>query len=219
MMYNSLPHLYMNEYTLGKQMAAKKYIPYVLKLKDPRWQKKRLEVFEHNNFTCSGCGATDKTLNAHHPIYEKDKEPWEYPNETLMCLCDDCHYAAHDEEALLDYFVKLVKTGGLIHGHSRYRDIWFCAGMLSGLVHEEGMEFIFFNEKYAAGISHYLNIDSKELIKQVVEVEKDYGKQGIIPWGAIDQMQRDGWNKEPITEDHPYLMPVYDLQKKKSLIV
>lgn len=64
---------------------------YAEKLKDPRWQKKRLEVFEHDKWTCKECGATDKTLNVHHLFYHQGFDPWDYAKEELITLCDDCH--------------------------------------------------------------------------------------------------------------------------------
>jgi hypothetical protein len=60
-------------------------------LRDPRWQKKRLEVMQRENFTCEECGDVSQTLNVHHSYYEKGKSPWEYPSESLHCLCETCH--------------------------------------------------------------------------------------------------------------------------------
>jgi 5-methylcytosine-specific restriction endonuclease McrA len=63
---------------------------YSEKLKDPRWQKKRLEVLERAGWACEDCGTDTKQLEVHHPLYLKGREPWEY-NKSLMCLCSDCH--------------------------------------------------------------------------------------------------------------------------------
>jgi 5-methylcytosine-specific restriction endonuclease McrA len=64
---------------------------YADKLKDPRWQKKRLEVFQRDGFSCRACGDTTKTLNVHHLRYKKGGEPWESPLSDLMTLCEYCH--------------------------------------------------------------------------------------------------------------------------------
>lgn len=64
---------------------------YSQKLKDPRWQKKRLEVMEAANFTCQTCGSTTNTLTVHHINYRRGAEPWDYEASELQCLCDDCH--------------------------------------------------------------------------------------------------------------------------------
>lgn len=64
---------------------------YSEKLKDPRWQKKRLQIFERDKFTCTGCGETKKTLHVHHALYLKNKDPWDYENDFLHTLCENCH--------------------------------------------------------------------------------------------------------------------------------
>lgn len=64
---------------------------YWEKLKDPRWQKKRLEVLERAEWKCEHCGDSASTLHVHHGYYEKGLEPWEYHNSTLWALCEGCH--------------------------------------------------------------------------------------------------------------------------------
>lgn len=64
-------------------------------LKDPRWQKKRLEVMSAHKWTCQTCGDDKNTLHVHHPKYEPGRAPWEYDN--LVCLCEACHSKVHDK--------------------------------------------------------------------------------------------------------------------------
>lgn len=64
---------------------------YSEKLKDPRWQKRRLEIMSRDDFTCRNCSDSTKTLNVDHKIYRKGLEPWEYSDEDLWTLCEDCH--------------------------------------------------------------------------------------------------------------------------------
>jgi len=64
---------------------------YAEKLRDPRWQKKRLEIMQRDGFACCNCGDSESTLNIHHWYYQKATEPWDYPNDALSCLCEDCH--------------------------------------------------------------------------------------------------------------------------------
>jgi len=63
---------------------------YLDKLKDPRWQRKRLEVMQRDNFTCFDTGIKDEPLNVHHCHYSKGG-PWETPTELLMTLTEDAH--------------------------------------------------------------------------------------------------------------------------------
>ena len=64
---------------------------YYEKLKDPRWQRKRLEILARDFFTCLHCGDTDKQLHVHHLSYLGINNPWEALNEYLITICDDCH--------------------------------------------------------------------------------------------------------------------------------
>lgn len=70
---------------------AKDKRTYWEKLKDPRWQKRRLEILQRAEFQCENCGDGSETLHVHHGYYRKDLEPWEYPQESLWCLCESCH--------------------------------------------------------------------------------------------------------------------------------
>lgn len=72
-------------------MSEYRSIPYSEKLKDPRWQKKRLEVFERDDWTCQYCGEKETTLAVHHLIYRQGIEPWEYVKDDLLTVCEDCH--------------------------------------------------------------------------------------------------------------------------------
>lgn len=69
---------------------------YSEKLKDPRWQKKRLEVLQRDEFTCLFCGDTKSTLHVHHAIYFKGLNPWEYDDSELITLCESCHEFEHE---------------------------------------------------------------------------------------------------------------------------
>lgn len=82
-------------------VAAKK--TYWEKLKDPRWQRKRLEVLEANDFLCQKCFDGESTLHVHHKEYFKGHEPWEYEMDQLTVLCESCHESHHEYKDLLKY--------------------------------------------------------------------------------------------------------------------
>jgi 5-methylcytosine-specific restriction endonuclease McrA len=65
---------------------------YSEKLKDPRWQKKRLEVLQRDNFACQHCEDKETSLHIHHTYYEFGKDIWDYEKESLITLCETCHY-------------------------------------------------------------------------------------------------------------------------------
>ena len=78
-------------------------------LKDPRWQKKRLEIMNRDNWTCQSCFSTDITLHVHHLRYSG--KPWEAPDICLITLCEKCH---EFEEGLKDHdLYDLIADAGL----------------------------------------------------------------------------------------------------------
>ena len=64
-------------------------------LKSPKWQKKRLEILQRDEFKCTFCESDDKQLHVHHIYYLKGKKPWEYDNDMYKTLCDECHDLHH----------------------------------------------------------------------------------------------------------------------------
>lgn len=65
---------------------------YSEKLRDPRWQKKRLEILNRDEFTCQFCGEKEITLNIHHFCYDKSGNPWAVNDWDLVTVCEDCHH-------------------------------------------------------------------------------------------------------------------------------
>lgn len=75
--------------------------PYWQLLKDPRWQKKRLEILERDEWRCKSCyeglypnseeNYDLETLHVHHKSYEWGKDPWDYPDWNFVTLCESCH--------------------------------------------------------------------------------------------------------------------------------
>jgi len=81
---------------------------YSEKLRDPKWQKKRLGILNRDNWTCRVCGDKENTLHIHHLYYKKGAEPWDYPDDALRTLCGDCHECETD--FLRDYEDDLIRS-------------------------------------------------------------------------------------------------------------
>jgi hypothetical protein len=94
---------------------------YAKKLLDPRWQKKRLDILHRDDFTCQACGDKTTTLHVHHCFYEWKRDPWDYPDTSLVTLCEPCH---EEETAIVAetkglFWQTLAEQGiraGEIHG-------------------------------------------------------------------------------------------------------
>ena len=68
---------------------------YADKLRDPRWQKLRLEILQRDNFTCLACCLKENELHVHHLRYARGN-PWESAHEDLVSLCKRCHKEAEE---------------------------------------------------------------------------------------------------------------------------
>ena len=67
---------------------------YVEQLRDPRWQRKRLEVLSAAAWRCGRCQNSRRTLHVHHRKY-RPVAVWEYESAELEVLCEPCHRQEH----------------------------------------------------------------------------------------------------------------------------
>ena len=86
---------------------------YKEQIKSPKWQKRRLEILEKDNFACQLCGDTETMLNVHHLCYHKDRNIWDYEDWELMTLCEDCHKEEHSSMDDLISEIESLKSSGL----------------------------------------------------------------------------------------------------------
>ena len=106
------------------------------KYRDRRWQKKRLRIMERAGFRCEMCGSGDpkQTLNVHHGFYRSKADPWDYPDDTLWCLCEGCHEEAGDHKH--DCQVELARINPAFLGITFYLIRAFRSGIF--LFDDEG---------------------------------------------------------------------------------
>ncbi|MDP1594149.1 MAG: hypothetical protein Q8L80_07895 [Gallionella sp.] len=127
---------------------------YSEKLKDPRWQKLRLEVMNANGFCCEICGDAESTLHVHHKEYLKGHEVWEYEVRQLSVVCESCHAAEHESTDIL----KMVCSYAPMDGPCNRSEIAFViAGHLNipfeKLIKESGMsDCTWTRAQYEAGM-------------------------------------------------------------------
>lgn len=78
-----------------------------------QWKIKREEILKRDNYTCRHCGKTNCMLQVHHKYYNKYPDnsyppPWDYPNEALITLCNECHKKEHELKIIKTYYKKYV---------------------------------------------------------------------------------------------------------------
>ena len=83
---------------------------YSEKLKDPRWQKKRLKVLERDGWACQVCESKEMTLHVHHLKYVKSGNPWDSPLRDLQTLCEQCHGILKDMKEQIKTINKHLKV-------------------------------------------------------------------------------------------------------------
>lgn len=92
---------------------------YSEKLNNPLWQRKRLEIFTRDNWSCTQCGCEYRTLHIHHKTYIKGANPWEYDDKFLTTLCHICHQKEHeviiDPERKYEHLIFLKETPAVIN--------------------------------------------------------------------------------------------------------
>lgn len=90
---------------------------YDKKLSDPRWQKKRLLIFQRDNFTCqnSKCGNNEIELQVHHLEYLGNLEPWEYSDDMLITLCAIYHEKERGREEIERQVLLTLRMNGFLY--------------------------------------------------------------------------------------------------------
>jgi len=70
-------------------------LTYAEKLRDVRWKRRRDDLLRQSGYTCCECGTPLTTgtmdLQVHHVVYITALEPWDYPSELLVVVCDWHH--------------------------------------------------------------------------------------------------------------------------------
>ena len=83
-------------------------ITYKQLLQRQEWQNKRLKILKRDNYQCVYCGSKHH-LQIHHKYYSiypnGDKvAPWNYPDDALITLCDECHKRTHKQKIIKTYY-------------------------------------------------------------------------------------------------------------------
>lgn len=82
-----------------------------------------------------GLSIIPKGLNVHHKYYIEGKKPWEYDNDALITLCQDCHKLEHQTQQTPVYRNLHVKN---IIGYAQICDRCGGSGYLPQYSHVEG---------------------------------------------------------------------------------
>jgi hypothetical protein len=150
---------------------------YSDKLRDPRWQKKRLEILERDGWACTCCEEPRKTLHVHHKKYNSN--PWDADDNDLVTLCEGCHKDLTGRIASLKGVIPLLDIGSVA----------VVAGFAKALIQsEQCVDVNLINAEEIDGFAQFHEVHPRK-IEAIF-----YGRGG--PWGPIsfsemfDQIQR-----------------------------
>lgn len=144
---------------MTKPKYTRKANDFFAKYKHPKWQAKRLKVMEVAGFKCTHCGDKDSTLNVHHISYFKGRDPWEYDDDELVCLCEGCHESMHDMEDRLKEALHAYKV---IHYQCNYSIEWLI-GYLTAASNDGPFRIQAHDDDlWLDGFLSYFRCDSKE---------------------------------------------------------
>lgn len=85
---------------------------YSEELESKEWRQKRLKILKRDGFKCSFCGQGVRKghpLQVHHTYYIFTNKAWQYPDDALITLCENCHDAIHTEETITVYTDSTMK--------------------------------------------------------------------------------------------------------------
>jgi hypothetical protein len=133
---------------------------YADKLRDPRWQRKRLEVMERDGWKCVSCRETEATLNVHHLRYSVTGNPWDIDAKYLSTLCEGCHKAeSADRKRLMDSIEDTLVIGGWW-----VSDLWRLDVLLGEFYREHGQRAgAAFHDVIIAGVDVLEKADKPEV--------------------------------------------------------
>lgn len=93
---------------LIKYSISSQDLSYEDLLKTEEWRGKRQKILNRDNNKCVYCGKTHN-LQVHHKYYSKYPNgfrvyPWNYPDDALITLCDECHKKVHNKKKIKTYY-------------------------------------------------------------------------------------------------------------------
>lgn len=83
---------------------------YGEQLKHPNWQRRRLDMLTKAGWMCQRCCSMEDTLHVHHKGYVKGRMVWEYQDNELLVVCNECHTNEHE---LMGEVQKLLRETGV----------------------------------------------------------------------------------------------------------
>lgn len=166
-------------------------------LKTAPWQALRLKILARDKWTCRFCynsalngfneldSNCEISFHVHHTHYKRGLKPWEYPENSLITLCSDCH--AKEEQKLPDssgFLISALKQAGFTA--SDFEQLAIAAGSLPIRVcpdtptsHAEILSWVCKNINiFLPAYNEYWEGDSNDIRRLLLTFPKEDKKNG-----------------------------------------
>jgi hypothetical protein len=88
--------------------------PYADKLKSTLFQERKLEIVKRNKGVCTLCNSTDKELHVHIKESLRDLASWEYSDDMLITLCNECPYKERGRTKAEKGLITVLRLAGFL---------------------------------------------------------------------------------------------------------
>lgn len=86
-------------------------------LYDRRWQIKKNAILQRDKFTCCNVGCSslpNAPLHVHHIDYFHGIDPWDYPDDMFVTLCEKCHNKEKIRREVEESLINVMKIKGFL---------------------------------------------------------------------------------------------------------
>ncbi len=91
---------------------------YQTKISSKPWQDRSHQIKTRDNLKCQAynCTTPKSILQVHHLDYLNITNPWDYPDDMLITLCEDCHAKENNRYKLESALFTALKMNGFLVG-------------------------------------------------------------------------------------------------------
>jgi len=180
---------------------------YKEQIKDGRWQRKRLEIMQRDDFKCNICNEVNK-LHVHHLYYKPNAKIWEYDNETLVTVCDNCHELLHKELGKISGLIafKMLRSNiDILELYDVDNLEWLSENIKSKEIERIRKKITINGEKLRFDMSGYYNNKKGDIVVMNDNILKIFADEGIYDYTTflyldfykgLPQLYLQYWNEK-----------------------
>lgn len=152
--------------------------------KSPKWQKKRLEILERDQWKCCACLDAESTLHVHHVAY--DGQPWEVHDSLMQTLCEVCH-------GIFGEHPKAGVSWSRASGRQVLR-VWWCPACACQKFRRSAQHYKCDNCNWSTNIYSHVSYELCETIQVFEAQEKPKHKTYSLKWltGMMSKVRKGG---------------------------